>query len=212
MRPSRCTRVKVIRVEVSQNIVHARTTGWMTSTRPGKLRDFGLQPRRSNPRSRNLFWALGVKSTWFLNFGGQAKCKLVLVVDSWPSLVVFGVVIPLWVRNMNKSDESCLSSFFFEIAQSLITFLIAGNLTECVQVQLTWKLSRFFDTWREAQFSSPIPVVPSLKKLKKKKRKEKKRKEKKTVHSTNEDWSWKISPSLCWTFRNWFVCISTFFL
>ena len=68
----RCTRVKVIRVEVSQNVVHARTTGWMTSTRPGKLRDFGLQPRRSNPRSRNLFWALGVKSTWFLNFGGQA--------------------------------------------------------------------------------------------------------------------------------------------
>ena len=37
---------------------------------------------------------------------------------------------------MNKSDESCLFSFF-EIAQSLITFLIAGNLTECVPVQLT---------------------------------------------------------------------------
>ena len=32
----RCTRVKVIRVEVSQNVVHARTTGWMTSTRQGK--------------------------------------------------------------------------------------------------------------------------------------------------------------------------------
>ena len=78
----RCTRVKVIRVEVSQNVVHARTTGWMTSTRPGKLRDFGLQPRRSHPRSRNLFLDLGEKSTWFLNYGGQAKCKLVLVVDS----------------------------------------------------------------------------------------------------------------------------------
>ena len=51
----RCTRVKVIRVELSQNVVHARTMGWMTSTRPGKLRDFGLQPRGSNPRSRNLF-------------------------------------------------------------------------------------------------------------------------------------------------------------
>ena len=50
----RCTRVKVIRVEVSQNVVHARTTGWMTSTRPGKLRDFGLQLRGSNPRARNL--------------------------------------------------------------------------------------------------------------------------------------------------------------
>ena len=35
------------------------------------------------------------------------------------------------------------------------------------------------------------------------KKKEKKRK--KTVHSTNEDWSWKISPSLCWTFRK-LVC------
>ena len=34
------SRVKVIRVEVSQNVVHARTTGWMTSARPGKLRDF----------------------------------------------------------------------------------------------------------------------------------------------------------------------------
>ena len=33
----RCTRVKVIRVEVSQNVVHARTTGWMTSTRAGKV-------------------------------------------------------------------------------------------------------------------------------------------------------------------------------
>ena len=74
----------------------------------------------------------------------------------------------------------------------------AGNLTECVQVQLTWKLSRFFDTWREAQFSSPIPVVPWWKKKRKKKRK-------KTVHITNEDWSWKISPSLSWIFRNWFV-------
>ena len=31
-----------------------------------------------------------------------------------------------------------------------------------------------------------------------------------TVHSTNEDWSWKISPSLCWTFRNWFVLYFNF--
>ena len=72
---------------------------------------------------------------------------------------------------MNKSDESYLFSFF-EIAQSLIAFLIVGNLTECVQVQLTWKLLRFFDTWREAQFSSPIPVVPSWKKKKRKEKKE----------------------------------------
>ena len=86
--------------------------------------------------------------------------------------------------------------FFFDIPQSLIIFLIAGNLTECVQVQLTWKLSRFFDTWREAQFFSPVPVMPSLKKRKEKK---------KTVHSTNGGWSWKISPSLCWKFRKWFA-------
>ena len=46
---------------------------------------------------------------------------------------------------MNKSDESCLFFFFFEIAQSLITFLIAGNLTECAQVQLTCDFL-FFDT------------------------------------------------------------------
>ena len=37
-----------------------------------------------------------------------------------------------------------------------------------------------------------------------------KKKNKKTVHSTNEDWSWKISPSLCWTFRNWFVLYFNF--
>ena len=51
----RCTRVKVIRVEVSQNDVHARITGWMTSTRAGKGRDFSLQPRGSNPRRGTCF-------------------------------------------------------------------------------------------------------------------------------------------------------------
>ena len=111
-----------------------------------------------------------------------------------------------WSGDPAVSEETWINPtraafFFFEIAQSLITFLIAGNLTECVQVQLTCDFL-FFDTWREAQFSSPIPVLPSLKK--------KKRKEKKTVHSTNEDWSWKISPSLCWTFRNWFVLYFNF--
>ena len=111
-----------------------------------------------------------MKSTWFLNFGGQAKCKLVLVVGSWPSLVFLEWWSRCEWRNMNKSDKSCLF-LRLQFAQSLITFLIAGNFTECVQVQLIWKLSRFFDTWREAQFSSPIPVVPSLKK--KKERKEK---------------------------------------
>ena len=118
-----------------------------------------------------------------------------------------------WSGDPIVSEETWINprraAFFFffwdcTVAARVITFLIAGNLTECVQVQLTWKLSRLFDTWREAQFSSPIHVVPSLKK---KKRKEKK---KKTVHSTNEDWSWKISPSLCWTFRNWLVLYFNF--
>ena len=45
----------VIRVEVSQNVVQARTTGWMISTRPGKRRDFGLQPRTSNLSRRTCF-------------------------------------------------------------------------------------------------------------------------------------------------------------
>ena len=85
----------------------------MTSTRPGELRGFGLQPQRSNPRSRTLFWAVGMRSTWFLKFGGQAKGKLVSVVDSWPSLVVFGVVIPLWVKKQEQNDDSCLFFFFF---------------------------------------------------------------------------------------------------
>ena len=49
---------------------------------------------------------------------------------------------------------------FFEIAWSLITLLIAGNLAECRQVQLTWELSRFFDTvnpeyFVHTQFSYP---------------------------------------------------------
>ena len=38
----------------------------------------------------------------------------------------------------------------------------------------------------------------------------KKKKKKNTVLSTNEDWSWKISPSLCWTFRNWCVLYFNF--
>ena len=110
------TGVKVIRVEVSQNVVslHARTTGWMTYTRAGKGQDFGLQPRRSNPRRGTCFelseWkALG---SWTL---GQAKCNLVFVVDSWPSLVVFEVWSRLWANSKKHelSDESWLFFFFF---------------------------------------------------------------------------------------------------
>ena len=36
-----------------------------------------------------------MKSAWFLNFGGQAKCNLVSVVDSLPSLVVFWSGVPV---------------------------------------------------------------------------------------------------------------------
>ena len=114
-----------------------------------------------------------------------------------------------WSGDPVVSEETWINptraTFFFFFLDCTVagTFFIAGNLTECVQVQLTWKISWFFDTWREAQFSSPIPVVPSLKK---------KRKEKIqcTVRSRNEDWSWKISPSLCWTLRNWFVLYFNF--
>ena len=52
-------------------------------------------------RFQALFWSLGVKSAWFLNFGGQAKCKLVLVIDYWPSLVVF------WSGDPVVSEERC---------------------------------------------------------------------------------------------------------
>ena len=41
-------------------------------------------------------------------------------------------------------------------------------------------------------------------------KKKRRKKRKKTVHSTNEDWAWNISPSLCWTFRNWFVLYFNF--
>ena len=40
--------------------------------------------------------------------------------------------------------------------------------------------------------------------------KKKKKKAKKIVHSSNDDWSWQISLSLCWKFRKWFVLYFNF--
>ena len=63
-----------------------------------------------------------MKSAWFLNVGGQAKCNFVFfffTVDLLAPLV-FGAVIPLGVKKHELlSNESWL---FFEIVQLLITF------------------------------------------------------------------------------------------
>ena len=96
---------------------------------------------------------------------------------------------------MNKSDEGCVFSFF-EIAQSLITFLIAGKLDGVCSSSTDLKIITIFSIREEKRNF----LLQYLWCHRWKKEKEKKRK--KTVHSTNEDWSWKISPSLCW---NWFV-------
>ena len=48
-----------------------------------------------------------------MNFGGQAKWNPVLVVDFSPSVVVFGVVIPLWVKKHELSDEVDSHGSFF---------------------------------------------------------------------------------------------------
>ena len=97
--------------------------------------------------------------------------------------------------------------FFFEIAQSLITFLIAGTWRSVFKFNWLENYHDFSIREEKRNFSSPIPVVPSLKK--------KKEKEKKTVHSTNEDWSWKryrlLSSSAGHSGIGLF-CISTFFL
>ena len=100
---------------------------------------------------------------------------------------------------MNKSDESCFFSFFWDctVADHLFD---CGKLDGMCSGSTDLKIITIFRYVKRSAISSPIPVVPSLKK--------KKGKEKKTVHSTNEDS--KISPSLCWTFRNWFVLYFNF--
>ena len=40
----------------------------------------------------------------------------------------------------------------------------------------------------------------------------KKKRQTKTVHSTNDDWSWQISPYLCWKFRKWFLLYFNFLI
>ena len=157
-------------------------------------------------QQENLWWRQWCRClfAFFVSFVYHFKLGELVCSPLWPVFCkIRNAVLAL---NEHKRivfffPDNQLQDFLKEAVQSLITFLIAGNLTECVQVQLTWKLSRFFDTWREAQFSSPMRVVPSLQKMKK---------GKKAVHSTNEDWSWKISASLCWTFRNWFILYFNF--
>ena len=106
----------------------------------------------------NLFWR-GGRLVWLRRQN-----------DSWWSRCEWrNIKYPTRAAFLSLSLSLSLSLFL----RSHIRFLIAGNLTECVQVQLTWKFSRFFDTWKEAQFSSAIPLVPSLKKKKRKKKRKK---------------------------------------
>ena len=98
---------------------------------------------------------------------------------------------------MNKSDESCLF-FFWDCT-------VADHLFDCGKLDLVCSSStdlKIITIFRYVKRSA-IFFSNTCGAIDKKKRE---KKEKKTVHSTNEDWSeWKISPSLCWTFRNWFV-------
>ena len=80
--------------------------------------------------------------------------------------------------------------FVFEIVQSLITFLISENLTECVQVQLTWKLS-CIAIFRYVKRCAILPTSNTCGAIVQKKEK-KEREREKTVHSTNDDCSRQI--------------------
>ena len=103
---------------------------------------------------------------------------------------------------MNKSDESCLFFFFWDCA-------VADHLFDCSKLDGVCSSStdlKIITIFQYVKRSSIFVSNTCGAIVKKKKRK----KEKKTVHSTNEDWSWKISPFLCWTFRNWFVLYFNF--
>ena len=73
---------------------------------------------------------------------------------------------------MNKSDESCLFFFFSDctVADHLFD---CGKLDGVCSSSTDLKIITIFRYVKSSAISSPIPVVPSLKK---KKRKEKKRK------------------------------------
>ena len=59
---------------------------------------------------------------------------------------------PCQCRNMNYQTRAGFFFFFWD--RTVVDhFFDFENLTGCVQVQLTWKLSRYFDTWRDAHFS-----------------------------------------------------------
>ena len=143
-----------------------------------------------------------MKSAWFLNFGGQAKCNLDLVVNSWPSLVVFGVVIPLWVEKHALSDEMESAFFFWNLIVAYHLFgcgKIDGVCSSSTDLQI---ITIFRYAWRDEQNFSRQYLWYHLKK----------KRQLKTVHSTNADWSWQISPSLCWKFRKWFLLYFNFLI
>ena len=106
---------------------------------------------------------------------------------------------------MNKSDESCLFFFFWDCTAADHLF-DCGKLDGVCSSSTDLKIITIFRYLKRSAifFSNTCGAIV------KKKKKKKKRKEKKTVHSTNEDWSWNISPSLCWTFRNWLVLYFNF--
>ena len=80
---------------------------------------------------------------------------------------------------MNKSDESCLFSFF-EIAQSLITCVDCGKLDGVCSSSTDLKIITIFRYVKRSAifFSNTCGAIA---------KKERKEKKKKTVHSTNED-------------------------
>ena len=120
---------------------------------------------------------------------------LVLVVDSWPSLAVFWVVIVGEESWIIWRDLAFFFFFFWDrtIADHLFD---CGKLDGVRSSSTDLKIITIFRYVKRSTIFSPVPVMPSSKKEKKRK---------KTVHRTNGDWSWEISPSLCWKFRKWFA-------
>ena len=110
-------------------------------------------------KSATGFWTLGV---WI-----NAILLYLLTFDVL--LFAFETMNLLWVKKHELFNETP-DFYFSEIIQPLIGFLIVGNFTECVQVQLTWKFPRlwgYFNTWRAAHFPFPVAVLPLLRKKEK---------------------------------------------
>ena len=179
----RCTRVKVIRVEVTQNIVDAHTTGWMTSTRPVKLRDFRLQPRRSNPRSGTCFELSERKALCSWNLEVRLDASLILVVESWSSLesCCFWSGDPV-VREETWHIRRELAIFFFlRSPKWFITVFECEKFDGVCSRSTSLKIITIFRYVKRRAILLSNTCGAIVKK--------KKRKEKKTVHSTDDNWS-----------------------